>query len=66
MAPFIRIALRYIVGILLAHGYISDSEYDIILHDHDLVLSIEIIVGLLIASLTEIGYLLAKKWGWRT
>lgn len=65
MAPVIRILLRYFVGMLLAHGYISDNEYELIVNDHELAISIEIVLGLIIASLVEGVYLLARKLGWK-
>lgn len=66
MAPFIRIVLRYIVGALMVHGYLSDSNANFILHDPDVVISLEIILGMVIGTLTELGYVFAKKRGWRT
>lgn len=65
MAPVIRILLRYFVGMLLLHGYISDNEYELIVNDHELAISIEIVLGLIIASLVEGVYLLARKLGWK-
>lgn len=66
MGPFIRIALRYIVGALVLHGWLNDNDADFILHDPDVVISIEIVTGLIIAAATEAGYVFAKRMGWRT
>lgn len=66
MGAFIRIVMRYGIGILLAHGYITDHDYNFIINDPDLVVSVEIIIGFILACLTETAYLLAKRLGWRT
>ncbi len=56
--PFIRIALRYLSGFLIAKGWLG-SEYDLSA-DPELVT----MIGVAIAAGTEVAYALARRLGW--
>ncbi len=63
---FVRIALRYGVGALVAHGILSGSLGNIISTDPDVAMLAEVIVGGLLGAISEGYYALAKKYGWPT
>ena len=66
-APFIRIALRYLAGILLAKGSIDAATAEAIVTDPGLVdslaIGIEAIAGLIIAVVSELWYRAARREG---
>ncbi len=63
MAPFIRIALRYLAGYLIARGWLAQDDTGIF-DDPDLVAAISYGGAALCALASEFWYALAKKWGW--
>lgn len=63
MAPFIRIALRYLGGYLVARGFLAQSEAGLF-NDPELVASLSYGGAALCALIGEGWYALAKKWGW--
>jgi len=63
MGPFIRIALRYLSGLLIAKGMIGDGQADIFT-DPDLVSVIVTGLGFAMAAATEFWYALSRKFGW--
>lgn len=65
MAPFIRIALRWIAGALITAGYLS-SEDRSLFADPDLVSVVVSIAGLICGVVAEVWYYLARRLGWST
>jgi hypothetical protein len=62
-APFIRIFLRYLSGVLVAKGLFSSDDATVF-SDPDLVSAIEAGIGFAIGAMTEYYYYLARKFGW--
>lgn len=58
MAPFIRIALRYLSGFLIAKGWLG-AGVDLSA-DPDLIMA----AGLAIGFVTETAYAAARRYGW--
>lgn len=65
MAPFIRIALRYLTMPLLALGLILPEEQQGIIADPVLVSWISTGLGMLAPIVAEGWYWAARKLGWR-
>lgn len=65
-AVIVRIALRYIAGLLVAYGFISAGDVGIILNDPDLEREIAATLGVLAGILVETAYGLARRLGWTT
>lgn len=65
MAPFIRIFLRYLAGILVGYGWLSQEDANAVAFDPDLAGALEIGLGLLIGFASEAWYYIARKFGWR-
>ena len=61
-AAIARIILRYLAGILIARGLISED----FAQDPDVFMALEALVGFAIMAGTEVWYMLAKKLGWNT
>jgi hypothetical protein len=61
-----RLILRYIAGMLIAKGLLSDADGDWINSDPDLMELVTAGIGIAIAGATEWFYVLAKKYGWTT
>ncbi|WP_029029845.1 hypothetical protein [Salinarimonas rosea] len=66
MAVWIRIGLRYLAGMLVMKGLLTESESHVLAGDPELVAALEVAVGTAIAAGTEAAYALAKRLGWRT
>lgn len=66
MAPFIRIALRYLAAFLVTKGILAPEIGDPLGADPDIVAVVEIAIGALIAFGTEFYYWAARRLGWRT
>lgn len=64
MAPFIRIALRYLTGPLIIFGVINESEASDIISDPELMQWISLGLGMLAPVVSEGWYALARWWGW--
>lgn len=60
--PIARIVLRYIIGALLAYGWISADAADMLAVDPD----IAILIAGLLSAVVEGGYALAKRRGGAT
>lgn len=65
MAPFIRIFLRYLAGILVGYGLLTQEDASAISFDPDLVGLLEIAIGFLIGFCSEAWYYIARKLGWK-
>lgn len=63
MGPIVRIALRYLSGLLVAKG-IFGSDDATIFQDPDLEATLTTGLGLAVSAGTEYYYALAKRWGW--
>jgi len=61
-----RIALRYIVGFIVARGILPDSIAQELTSDPEVLAMIDGAVGLVAAASIELWYKLAKKFGWAT
>lgn len=66
MAPFVRIALRYITLPLVLIGWILPEEQAEIIGDPDVVFWVTQALGFLAGGAAEAWYWAAKKLGWRT
>ena len=66
MAPFIRIALRYLSMPLVILGWILPEEQADIIADPQLVFWATQLIGWGIPLVVEGLYGLARKYGWRT
>ena len=71
--PIVRIALRYLSGILMAYGLIGSDEGDMLTNDpsleRDLVEIVQyasLALGAVIGIAVEFAYAQAKRWGWTT
>lgn len=60
MSPFVRIALRYGSGFLVAKGFLTPEDATFLATDPDVIL----VAGALIGAATEAWYLLANRLGW--
>lgn len=65
-AVFVRIALRYVAGLLVAYGFISAGDVGIILNDPALERELAAALGLLFGIVVESAYALARRLGWKT
>jgi hypothetical protein len=66
MGPFVRIALRYVAGVLVAKGVFAPSDANALFGDPELVGQIEVAAGVAVAFIVEGAYALARKLGWAT
>ena len=68
MAPYIRIILRYLAGFLVAKGITDAATAELIATDPSLLDGLlsaaSAIWGALVASVAELWYRMAKKFGW--
>lgn len=64
MAPFIRIALRYVTLPLLAAGLILPDEQQAIIADPEVVSYVSTGLGMIAPVVAEGWYWLARKSGW--
>jgi tetrahydromethanopterin S-methyltransferase subunit E len=62
----VRIALRYLSGVLVAYGLMGNAEVGVILNDPELEREIAVAVGALFAAIVEGAYAVAKRLGWST
>jgi len=62
--PLIRIALRYLSGLLIAKGFFTGEDATL-LEAPELVSGLEMAAGMAIAAGTEYWYKLADKRGWK-
>lgn len=60
MAPYIRIALRYLAGYLVFKNLIPAEWAEMIANDPDIVAGI----GVVLALVVEGFYVMAKRFGW--
>lgn len=63
---FVRIALRWVAGYLVIHGFLGQEDATAIFSDPDLAALLEPAVGFVIGAAAEGWYALAKKFGWTT
>ncbi|MEM9734228.1 MAG: hypothetical protein AAF903_12210 [Pseudomonadota bacterium] len=64
MAAFIRIFLRYVAGVLIAHGVFSDADANQLISDPELVAAIEVGLGVIVGIAVEWWYAAARRFGW--
>lgn len=64
MSVFIRIGLRYLAGLLVGYGLLSQDISDMLSNDPDIVAAVEIAVGAAIGGVAELWYYLARRFGW--
>ena len=60
MTPYLRIALRYGSGALVAKGWMTPEGATFLTTDPDVI----IIAGAIVAALTEAWYIVANRFGW--
>lgn len=63
-APFVRILLRYLAGLLVMKGLISTDMGTTLASDPDAFAILEMGFGLLAAAIAEWWYVAAKRFGW--
>lgn len=61
LAPFIRIALRYLSAVLVSKGILDHDTGNALISDPQIAASIEIALGVAIASVTEAWHALTLK-----
>ena len=61
---WIRILFRYVAGWMVAQGMIDGELANIISTDPDLVASFNLLIGALLAAVSEAWYSIAKRMGW--
>jgi hypothetical protein len=66
MSVFIRIALRYLSGSLMAKGFLDADSAQGLANDAELIGAIEIGIGFATGAVTEGYYALARRFGWPT
>lgn len=66
IGPISRIILRYLAGALVAYGLLDAPMGDQIASDPDILSFVSLGVGTAAGLATEVGYALAKRWGWAT
>lgn len=65
-AIIIRIALRYLAGMLVAKGILAPEDGMHITTDPDVAMALQIAAGALVGAVSEAWFYLAKRWGWST
>lgn len=60
IGPFARIIARYIAGLMVSYGIMTQGDAAALLPD------LVLIAGALIGLVTETAYTLAKRKGWTT
>lgn len=60
----IRIFLRYLAGVLVARGLLSEGDGSMFASDPDLAMVIETGIGLVLGAAAEGWYWAANKFGW--
>jgi hypothetical protein len=63
-AVVVRIALRYLSGVLVARGLFGADDATAFSSDPDMRMMLETILGLAIAGVSEGWYWAARKFGW--
>ena len=56
MAPFIRIAVRYLAGALIAKGYFDQGDAGLFMDPE--------LIGAIVALVNEGWYFMARRLGW--
>jgi hypothetical protein len=64
IAVFIRIALRYGAGVLVARGLLGADDASAFSADPDIQMGLETGLGLAVAAVAEWWHLLARRFGW--
>lgn len=64
MAPFIRIALRLVIGYLFAKGFIPEDVSAEISDNPDVIAAIETAVLTAVGIVNEAWYLMSRRFGW--
>lgn len=66
MSPLVRILLRYGSGLLIAKGLLDSETGNMLATDPDIARSLELFLGTAMAAASEVWFILAKRYGWRT
>lgn len=61
LAPFIRIALRYLSAVLVSKGILDNDTGNALIADPQIAAAIEIALGIAIASITEAWHAFTLK-----
>ena len=56
IAPFVRILLRYLSGVLIARGMFSQEDAGLFMDPE--------LIGILVGMLNEAWYMAARRFGW--
>ena len=61
-----RIALRYLIGMLVAWALISSEVGEEFARDPEIQMAIEGAIGAVMVAVVEFWTHFARKWGWKT
>ena len=64
IALIVRIALRYVAGMLVARGLLGAADASTFSADPDIQMALETGLGLAVAAGAEWWHLLARRLGW--
>ena len=63
MGPFARIIMRYLAGALVAKGILDPTIGGTLASDPDILMAVEVVLGLIVGAVSEFSYARAKKTG---
>jgi len=66
LGPISRILLRYLAAALVTYGALDAPMAAEISRDPDVLAIVSLVLGAGLSLATEIGYALAKRFGWAT
>lgn len=61
MSVFVRILLRYAAMALVAHGYLTKGDANLIAADPDVAMALEMAIGATMGAASEIWMLVQKR-----
>ncbi|WP_085032295.1 hypothetical protein [Ensifer aridi] len=64
LAIYIRIALRYGAGILVAKGLLAPEVGVDLSNDPDVTMALQVAAGVIAGAVSEAWYFLARRLGW--
>jgi hypothetical protein len=62
-APFVRILLRYVSGLLVSAGFFAPADALAVVSDPELVQAVTVGAGVAVGAAAEFAYSLARKRG---
>lgn len=64
MGVFVRIALRYGAGFLVARGLLMEGDGNMLASDPQIAAALELAAGAVLGAVSEAWYALALRFGW--